>query len=840
MSMTPERFAQVRALWEEAIALPAAARAAFLQDAAPDDALLRSQVLALIDAHEDSSELLSTSFPRQLFAGQPPAPDTLVGTRLGAYRVIRVIGQGGMGTVYEAERADDQFVKRVAIKTLRRDRGSSALLEHFARERRIQGALAHPNIATLLDAGVTDDGVPFIVLEFVDGTPIDAYCAANSLSLRARLDLFRQVISAVQHAHRQLIVHRDLKPSNILVTNGGIVKLLDFGISKLLHDDPEHTQTSGRYAFTTAYASPEQIRGEPVSTATDVYSLGVVLFRLLTGAPPFAIEHTTSSVAWTMICEQEPAPPSTAATDSAAREMGLHSAARLRTLLHGELDAIVLMALRKEPERRYATADAFGDDLVHYLRGRPVQARPDSAGYRFRKLVSRNRLATASMVVAFCAMGAGTAAALWQAREARRASLVADAQRQIAERERQSAEGVSAFLQQMFSAADQTWKGQSPGPNTTIAEVIDVAAGRIDTDLADQPRVAESLHAILERIYSSLQQPDKGLAHAYRVLALMEERGAADLERAAALHQLSTMLYLSGKRDSALATARASYEMFTAAGSPETEDSGYALNQLGLVLWDMGAAAEAEPYMLQSIAIRQKVVGNDVVAAISNGNVALIRDAMGDLAGAEHYHRQAEAIYAQLEGREYFEHAYNLNNLAMLLLLKGDVVEAEQTMQRAISVLEGIVGRDHLMVGRMRINLARIELAGGRALQALATFTAARQPLGALSSESGEIASANVHHASILLALGRLTEAERLARDAVRVRERLYPAGDWRTADARGTLGRIRLAQGASTEGRALLSEGHKAMQLALGAAHPRTVELRRVLSAGETAGRNK
>lgn len=824
MTMTPERFAIIRALWESALELPPLERAGYLLEAVPHDASLRAEVLELIEAHNDTGSLLSRAHLGDIgFSPSSIRATQLVGHTLGAYRVTREIGHGGMGTVYEAERADDQFNKRVAIKTLRYDRGSADVLERFARERQIQAALAHPNIATLLDAGVTNDNVPYIVLEYIDGLPIDVYCQTNRLSLSARLDLFLQVVKAVQHAHRQLVVHRDLKPSNILVTNTGVVKLLDFGISKLINDSADLTATAGPRAFTTAYASPEQIRGEPVSTASDVYSLGVVLYRLLTGKNPFDLEHTTSSAAWAIICESEPTAPSAAVTESAATAMGFNSPAKLSAALKGELDAVVLMALRKEPDRRYATVDAMGEDVLNHLRGRPVQARPDSTGYRVRKLVSRNRLATAAVVVAFVAMGVGTSVALWQLRAAQRSSTHAETQRLLAVQQSRTAERVSSFLQGMFSAADKSWAGQSPGPGTTIAEVVDAAAARVDRDLANEPAVAEALHHILESIYTALQQVEKGKHHSTRVLELMRSRNASGVEIARGLHDLGALYFLGGKRDSALIVLRESYALFEAAGFPETEDFSLTLNQLGLSLWDAGRPAEAEPFLTRALNVRRKVIGEDVVAAIIGSNLGLIRDARGDLDGAEQWHRYADVIYETLGPRKYFEHGFNLNNLAMVLLLKGELAEAESNMRKSLAIMTQVLGPNHVSVGLGNMNLARIQLAQGKPNDAMKSLQYGASLIKHLPENHTDVARKDTYEADILLALGRTAEAEQHARHALRVRNDAYPAGDWRIAETQGILGRIRLAQGAVQEGRTLLRESADSFRNAFGAEHPRT-----------------
>ncbi len=826
MSLTPERLLAMRTLWEAALEQPQALRRAYLLSVAPDDAELRTAVTELLDAHDDASDPFAGAFPAS-FPRETSTPDAqFTGKLLGAYRVTREIGHGGMGTVYEAERADDQFVKRVAVKTLRYGRGSAEMLERFARERKIQAGLAHPNIAMLLDAGVTDDQVPFIVLEYIDGTPIDEYCQTRRLALQARLDLFRQVIQAVQHAHRQLVVHRDLKPSNILVTNSGVVKLLDFGISKILDESAELTETVGPRAFTIAYASPEQVRGEPITTSTDVYSLGVVLYRLLTGALPFDIDQSTTSAALNAICLQDPSPPSATATTAAAESMGLGSATRLREALHGELDAIVTMALRKEPERRYATADAMGEDLLNHLRNRPVQARPDSVGYRVRKLVQRNRAATAAMLLAFVAMAAGTSIALWQARSARQSSAVAEAQRRIAVQERRSAERVSVFMQQMLSAGDRSWAGKSPGPGTTMVEVVDAAADRVDVDLAGEPAVAEALHRVLQSAYTALHQTAKGERHARRVLELMRARNASGTEIARGLHDLGALYYLGGKRDSSLALVQESYALFKAAQFPETEDLTLTLNQLGLTLQELGRPAEAEPYLVRALRVRRKVLGDDVVAAIISSNLGLIREGRGDLDGAEAYHREAEGIYARLAPREYFEHGGNLNNLGNVLLLKGDLSEAERTIRRSLDILAEILGPEHVNVGAVQLKLALIQLASGTPGDALQTVRSARERLGKLPAGHSYLSRADTYEARILLALGRTTEAEQRARVALAARVKAHPATDARVAETEGVLGRIRIARGATAEGLVLLARSHANLERSYGAEDPRTREI--------------
>lgn len=825
MNLTPARLAEIRTLWEALVDLPASERESYLLAACPADAELRDQVRKFVAAHESTGGIFARPLLEQMVSEHAPKPATLLGRTIGAYRIVRELGAGGMGTVYEAVRADEQFTKRVAIKTLRAGGIGAEMLRRFERERRIQAALAHPNIATLLDAGVTDDAIPYIVLEYVDGLPIDTWCEENQLGLPDRLDLFRQVIQAVQHAHRQLVVHRDLKPSNILVTREGTVKLLDFGISKLLGDTTDQTATEGARAFTTAYASPEQIRGQPISTATDVYSLGVVLFRLLAGRVPFEMDGAAPTVAWTRICEEPPAPPSTVATPEAAASMGFGAPDQLRRALRGELDAIVLMALRKEPERRYPTADALGEDLHHHLRGLPVQARPDSAGYRIRKLVERNRLATAALGLAFLAMAGGTGVSLWQARVARR-------QAAIAETERRTAQGVSEFLQDIFASADPSWAGRGLGADATIREAIDQAAARIDIDLADEPAVAEALHRQMVSIYVTLHRTEEGKAHARRTLELQRQRQAPVVDIARSLHDLSRLYQTEGKLDSASHAIQESYRLFEAAGFPETEDFAITLNELGMLAWQRGDFPAAEANFARALELAEKVGSEDRLLAIGSSNLGVIREGLGNIAGAEEAFRRAEFFHGQATGGDTMERATNLNNLAYNLVTRGKPEEAEAMMREALVIWERTVGPAHPSLGIGKFNLARIEIALGRPAQALETIQSGRDILRELPLEHRDHSRGDVQEAAALLALDRLPEAEPLARRALATRRGAYPPTDWRVAEAEGILGRVLAARGSHAEARTLLTSSHQHYRAAWGASHPTTVEIRRALVA--------
>src|SRR6266852_344966 len=434
--LTPERWQRVKEIFAEAQDRTPAERVDFLEKACAGDGSLQNEVESLLaaaesEAAEDGS--IATG-------GHSPVEDATIGRRVGAYKIVQRIGRGGMATVYLASRADEQYEKQVAIKILLPELDSDDLLRRFRNERQTLAKLDHPNIVKLLDGGSTEEGLPYLVLDYVEGVPIDKYCDNHKLSTEERLRLFCQICAAVQCAHQNLVVHRDLKPSNILITEEGTPKLLDFGISKVLQprNGSPITQTLTR-RMTPAYASPEQVKGEAVTPATDIYSLGVVLYELLTGHRPYKLKHQTPAEVERAICEEEPEKPSTAVNrvetedlpdgTTLCRTPEIVSASRegqpekLRRRLSGDLDNIVLMALQKEPQRRYVSVEAFSQDIQRHLQHRPVKARPSTLAYRSAKFVRRHKTevlaAMMMMVVLLVAIGY----TVWEQRRAMERAL---------------------------------------------------------------------------------------------------------------------------------------------------------------------------------------------------------------------------------------------------------------------------------------------------------------------------------------------------------------------------------------------------------------------------------
>ncbi|CAN5407414.1 hypothetical protein BH10ACI3_BH10ACI3_20950 [soil metagenome] len=421
--MTPENWEKIKRLFNEAVDLDASETEAFLHQQSDGDQALVAEVLQLLAA--EGRRTFSSPVANLSHLWRDDESEDLIGTEIGSYRLNREVGRGGMGIVFEATRQTEDFSQTAALKLLKRGMDSDVMLGRFRHERQILASLEHPNIARLLDGGITADGLPYFAMEFVDGEPIDVYCDCRDLSTTERLALFLQVCSAVSFAHSRLVVHRDLKPSNILVTKNGIVKLLDFGIAKILSpDDDERQQTvTSLGMMTPAYASPEQIRGEIVSTSSDIYSLGLILYELLTGAPAHRFPSNRPDEMARVICEIEPPRPSSVVTsgnvkDDKATEANVRRTSggtRRTRSLKGDLDTIVLKAIRKDPSRRYSSVEQLAADISRHLDGQPVLARPDTFSYRLEKFIARNRISVAAAAIVLLTLIAGIAASSWQA-----------------------------------------------------------------------------------------------------------------------------------------------------------------------------------------------------------------------------------------------------------------------------------------------------------------------------------------------------------------------------------------------------------------------------------------
>jgi eukaryotic-like serine/threonine-protein kinase len=492
MSTQQGDWQRTRDLFFAALERDASERAAFLAAACAGDEALHAEVLSLLESHDDSDDFISR--PAALQALGDPLTDarrpSWIGRRLGGYRVVESVGHGGMSEVYRAVRDDDEFRKDVAVKVLRSGYDTASLLRRFSVERQILATLDHPNIARLLDAGSTEEGLPYLVMDFIKGRAIDEYCREHGLTVRARLELFRSLCDAVQHVHRHLMVHGDLKCSNILVTEDGTVKLLDFGIAKLLNPDPASpadAKLTGIVALTPEYASPEQIRGQPITTASDVYSLGVLLYRLLSGASPYRGSHAAPYELAKQICEQEPYRPSVAARLSVSREFE-----SFWHTLAGDLDSIVMLALRKEPGERYASVEQLSADVGRYLDGYPVIARGPSVGYQALKFLGRHKAFVATAALLLVSLVGGIFATSRQAR-------IADEERWRAERHFASVRELANTFMFDVHAAIENLPGATPARQLLVVNSLKYL-DTLTAESSHDPSLQRELAAAYEKV----------------------------------------------------------------------------------------------------------------------------------------------------------------------------------------------------------------------------------------------------------------------------------------------------------------------------------------------------
>jgi len=733
--------------------------------------------------------------------------DPWSGARVGVYQVVRRIGVGGMGSVYEAARADEEYQKRVAIKFLHRYSDDDGLRRRFRAERQILANLNHPNIASLLDGGVTPDGQPYIVMEYVEGEPISRWADQRRLSVRQRLLLFLQVCRAVQYAHQGLVVHRDLKPGNILVTSDGQVKLLDFGIAKLLATDEgfeaSPATAADTRAFTPDYASPEQVLGHPVGTPSDVYSLGVVLFELLTGSRPFDLRGKSAIEAERLLSEATPSKPSAVLNEARLDALGERSTRRGRARLEGDLDAIVLMALRKEPERRYGSVEHLARDIGHYLDGLPVTARPESFGYRLRKLVRRHRAEAAALGLAGLFLIGGLIATTLKAREA--------------ERERALATEVKGFLTTMLVAANPA----SLGRDVTMRAVLDTAAVRADT-LRQRPELEADIRGIIGGTYLGLGEFAAAEGQFLAALAARQRMVPDDpRETALAVVQLATAVELQGRYGEADSMHRVALAIY-----PLDRDEGLAAanhaDSRGRILLRLGNLGEAEPLLARALELYQRhAAGNDSVLAYAYANLGVAAGELGQDVRAESLLVLAVETARRAHGEVHPLVAAVLSPLASIRERTATFELADSTFRATLDMRRQLLGTEHPEYAWTLYSYADFLLRATRDSEA--AFHA-REVIALRHRSLGE---AHPLVAASMGVLGRaldrldsLAAGERWLRESLALRRAHLPEGHWLIASSESILG----------EHLGLAGKYAEAEQLLL-ASERRLVELR-----GETA----
>lgn len=834
MSLTPEKWQQVKALFEAALEREPRERGAFLDRAANGDDELLNEVASLLDFDGRAAAFIeapaAVAVP-ELFADTQIEP--IEGRRIGPYEILKEIGHGGMGAVYLAERADEQYEKKVAIKLVKQGFDNAFIVQRFLGERQILANLDHPNIARLLDGGATRDGSPYLVMEFVDGSPISQYCDSHQLSIAERLKLFRTVCAAVAHAHRNLVIHRDLKPSNVLVTEEGILKLLDFGIAKIFSAE-ESAQRSDQTAtalrlMTPGYASPEQVRGENIATSSDIYSLGVLLYKLLTGHHPYRFAKNLPQEIERVVCEQDPERPSTVVSRTEEGPSTNGSTAvtitpdavstnrhtqpeKLRRLLHGDLDNIVLMAMRKEATRRYSSVDRFSEDIRRHLEGLPVSARADTLAYRSSKFVQRHRAGVAAAALVLFVMIAGTVATAWQAR--------------VARRERDKAQRVSTFLQDMLGAAAPDIRGV----DIKVTDVLGEASRRAKAELADQPEAMADVLLTLGRTYISLQMYSSAESDLRAALgASLKANGQMHPTTATSMTWLGLALAYQNQVAEGEQISRRAVELQRKLHPEGHEDLGVALYSLGTNLITLGEAKAAEPLLQEAVVMIRKHLGEKHgyhLAAL--GMLGWEREGAGDLDGAESLYRQAIAVGHGVEYRYRIFLAQALSYLGVLLINKKNYSEAESVLHESEAIYREQSGDSNASIGVVKLSLGRMYFFQGNYAKAEVEFQQALDLLRKYFPREHPFTITSA--AGLGLALtraGKPVEGELFLREALEIRKKVLPQGDVQISNTESALGECLTVQKRYAEAESLLLHGYEGLKTKAGEQDPRTSDAR-------------
>ncbi len=817
-----ERWKRVRQLFRGALEQPTGERQAFLGHECGGDEELHADVDLLLDSLERAGDFLEQP---AMLTSETLVEDPYTGLDVGPYRLEERLGRGGMGVVYLARRIDEEFQRRVAVKLLPPGHDSDEMVRRFRAERQILAALSHPNIAQLHDGGTTPGGLPYLVMEHVEGLPIDEYCDARALSTRQRLELFCEVCSAVHFAHQNLVVHRDLKPSNILVTADGCPKLLDFGIAKLIGPElaVDRTATALR-RMTPEYASPEQVTGAPVSTASDVYSLGVLLYKLLTGRLPHRVATGSPAELVKAICDDEPerlsvvidrrveVPGASGASVTLTPERVSATRdgepARLRRRLAGDVDNIVLMALRKEPQRRYASAQQLARDIRDHLAGQPILARENTYAYLWTKFVGRNRwavAATTALVLASLAFALFTAV-----------------QKRQVERERDRAEQVTDYLIDIFEVSDPYAESREvAGREVTAREILDAGARRLESSLAGQPRLLASLTGTIGTIYLRLGQFEDSRRHLEAALEIRRQLyGSSHPEVTGGMADLALLSLEEGDHDAADRLLHEALELGRRELGEDHEAVADALALRGALRIAEGRLDDAEP-ILEDALRRRRSLGDPAAIAKSLNDLAVLRESAGRYPEARELYQEALTIRRVLHDRPHPDLAESHNNLGTNLFYQGDYAGALPRYQESLKLYRQLFGADHPYVAINLTNLATLhhmmgdlEAAEPRYRQALELN---RRLLG---DRHPNLATTRSNFANLLMQRGELAQAEQLHRQVLDVRRELLGAEHPHVAISLDQLGTVLHRRGEYAAARALLEEALDMRRRLLGVEH--------------------
>lgn len=755
--------------------MPESTRNAYLDDACESQPEIRSAVDALLHGDSDDGRSIKKAIGHAAANLSGMRADHWEGTEIGAYRIDRRIAEGGMGIVYLAHRSDRQFDQQVAIKVLATSFASDSLRSRFLSERQILANLQHTNIARLLDGGQTDEGMPYLVMEYIDGLPIDEYCDTHNLSVDERLTLFIQVCAAVHDAHKNLIIHRDIKPSNILVAKDGIPKLLDFGIAKLLDlrdmPHPVAATMDGARLLTPRHASPEQVLGKSITTASDIYSLGLLLYELLCGSFPYEITSTTRAneieETVTNIIPREPSTQLAHDPNASvvARSRNSNTAGLQRTL-RGDLDTIVMTALRKEPAARYSSALAMAEDLKRFTNHEPIQARPATRSYLLSRYWRRHRTAAIGIAATLLAIIAGTTAAtvgFFKAREAERVALV----------EAQNSAAISAFMVSIFQEVNPD---TSAGDERSVREILQLGLERVDTELDDTHVVKSQVLETLSSVYKGLSDIPQAQALLQQAIELRKQSAPDDLvAMARLLNDLGDLYRIQSHREQGAELIEESLELYRAMGNPPTEGYADAISNLAIAYQEMGRLEEARPLFEETLRLRQALyAAPHARIALSLHNLGWHYGRTDDMATAERHTLDAIEMRIAVYGEIHPRVGSTLSMLARFYRHQNKWEEAETTARKSVQIAEQIFDSGHPDLTFPLYELAAVlnekgEIAEARdLLQQIVIWE--RVSLGPDNHDLGMSLKA---YGAILIDLAEYAEAEAILRESHDIFSRL-------------------------------------------------------------------
>lgn len=742
--MTPERWRQIEELFHEADERAPEERPSFLAAACDGDFELRSQVENLLRSAGEDQQSIEGYVGA---AAQEVLGEELLRSRqkIGAYEVIRLLGEGGMGVVYLARRADAAYQQNVAIKIIRPSFALHNIVERFRSERQILANLIHPNIARLLDGGVMPSGQPYLVMEYLDGAAIDVWTKEHRSTLRERLQMFRAVCAGVQYAHQNLVVHRDIKPANILVCSDGTPKLLDFGLARVLDVQNTGSPAAARWTerlMTPEYASPEQLMGQPITTATDVYALGVLLYELLTGERPFNLGSASPIELQKVITGEIPRPSVVCRETRRDR--------RTADMLRGDLDNIVLKALHKEPARRYASAGELSEDLEHYLNGFPVRAQPDSWSYRSSKFIGRHRWgvgAAALFVMVLLGFGAGMAVLAQKARL-----------------QRDRAETISSFLVGLFRAADPDGVSSR---EVTVRQMLDRGVGSVD-ELRAEPSVQSKLLDTFGRVYDSLGAERQSRELMQRSIAIKRSvYGADSLEMAESLKDLADVDRTLKLYAEAEPLARHSLQIRSKRLGQRNSLVAETRNTLGIILQETGRLREAEKLFLEVLAVRDILAEREHLDTAVLSNLGVVYRDLGDLPKAEQYLSECVAIRRKELHGDHPRLALALAKLGQVQEDLGKLAEAEASLAEGLAIRERLFGPHHVYVARSLLTLAPVHRKRGRYQQATADLDRVSEIYRLNGAESDSWSVLHFQEALLWEAQSKLAKAEEALKECL-------------------------------------------------------------------------